>query len=49
MEGFDCSEETIRKQSPLISVHISFVGKYTFKYEDKLSNGKLRPLHVDEF
>lgn len=49
MEGFDCSEETIRKQSPLISDHINFIGKYTFKYEDKLSNGKLRPLNVEEF
>ncbi|MGM0227879.1 hypothetical protein IGI39_004847, partial [Enterococcus sp. AZ135] len=29
--------------------HINFIGKYTFKYEDKLSNGKLRPLNVEEF
>lgn len=49
MEGFDCSEEMIRKQSPLISDHINFVGKYTFRYEDELSNGKLRPLNVEEF
>ena len=48
-EGFDCSEEMIRRQSPLISDHINFVGKYTFRYEDELSNGKLRPLNVEEF
>ncbi|HFJ5769483.1 TPA: Tn3 family transposase, partial [Enterococcus faecium] len=48
-EGFDCSEEMIRRQSPLISDHINFVGKYTFRYEAELSNGKLRPLNVEEF
>lgn len=48
-EGFDSSEEMIRRQSPLISDHINFVGKYTFRYEDELSNGKLRPLNVEEF
>ena len=48
-EGFDCSEEMIRRQSPLISDRINFVGKYTFRYEDELSNGKLRPLNVEEF
>ena len=32
-EGFDCSEEVLRKQFPLISDHINFVGKYSFRYE----------------
>ncbi|EHM3140222.1 Tn3 family transposase [Enterococcus faecalis] len=48
-EGYDCSEEVIRKQSPLISDHINFVGKYTFRYEDGLSNGELRPLNIEDF
>lgn len=48
-EGFDCSEEMIRRQSPLISDHINFVGKDTFRYENGLSNVKLRPLNVEEF
>lgn len=48
-ERFDCSEEVIRKQSPLISENINFFGKYTFRYEDELFNGKLRPLNVEEF
>ncbi|ONN40990.1 transposase [Enterococcus mundtii] len=48
-EGYDCSEEVIRKQSPLISDHINFVGKYTFRYEDGLSNGELPPLNIEDF
>nr|WP_242427391.1 transposase [Enterococcus faecalis] len=48
-EGYDCSEEMLRKQSPLISDHINFVGKYTFKYEQELSDGKLRPLNLEKF
>lgn len=48
-EGFNCSEEMIRRQSPLISDHINFVGKYTFRYKDGLSNGNLCPLNVTEF
>ena len=48
-EGYDCSEEMLRKQSPLISDHINFVGKYTFKYEQELSYGKLRPLNLEKF
>lgn len=48
-EGFDCSEEMIRKQSPLISDHINFVGKYSFRYEKELSNGTLRPLNIENY
>lgn len=48
-EGFDCSEEMIGKQSPLISEHINFVGKYNFRYEKELSNGILRPLNISDF
>ncbi|HIB1875500.1 TPA: Tn3 family transposase, partial [Enterococcus faecium] len=48
-EGFDCSEEVIRKQSPLISDHINFVGKYNFRYEKELSNGILRPLNIENY
>lgn len=47
IEGFDCSEDMIRKQSPLISEHINFVGKYNFRYEKELSNGLLRPLNLE--
>jgi len=45
-EGYDCSEEMIRRQSPLIHEHINFVGKYTFRYEEGLSEGELRPLNI---
>lgn len=48
-EGFDCSEEMIRKQSPLISDHINFVGKYSFRYEKELSNGILCPLNIENY
>lgn len=48
-EGFDCSEEMIGKQSPLISEPINFVGKYNFRYEEELSNGILRPLKISDF
>lgn len=48
-EGFDCSEEMMRKQSPLISDHINFVGKYSFRYEKELSNGILRPLNIENY
>ena len=48
VEGIDCSEDMIRKQSPLIHEHINFVGKYTFCYEKELSNGTLRPLNIEE-
>ncbi|EGO8405602.1 Tn3 family transposase, partial [Enterococcus faecalis] len=47
VEGFDCSEEMIRKHSPLISEHINFVGKYSFRYEKELSSGILRPLNIE--
>lgn len=45
-EVYDCSEEMIRRQSPLIHEHINFVGKYTFRYEEGLSEGELRPLNI---
>lgn len=48
-EGFDCSEEVLRKQFPLISDHINFVGKYSFRYEKELSNGILRPLNIENY
>lgn len=48
-EIFDCSEEMIGKQSPLISEHINFFGKYNFRYEKELSNGILRPLNISDF
>lgn len=48
VEGFDCSEDMIRKQSPLIHEHINFVGKYIFRYEKELSKGTLRPLNIKE-
>lgn len=30
---YGCSEEMLRRQSPLIGDHINFIGKYTFEYE----------------
>nr|WP_255321378.1 transposase [Enterococcus casseliflavus] len=46
LEGFDCSDEMLEKLSPLMHEHINFVGKYSFKYDPTLNDGRMRPLNI---
>ena len=46
LEGYDCSDEMLEKLSPLMHEHINFVGKYSFKYDQTLNDGRIRPLFV---
>lgn len=46
LEGYDCSDEMIEKLSPLMHEHINFVGKYSFKYDPTLNDGRMRPLNI---
>lgn len=40
----EITEEKLQLLSPLISEHINFVGKYSFKYNEQLKDGEFRPL-----
>ncbi|MBP2097340.1 Tn3 family transposase [Enterococcus rivorum] len=42
--GREITEDKLRLLSPLVSEHINFMGKYSFKYNDQLKDGELRPL-----
>lgn len=46
LEGYDCSDEMLEKLSSLMHEHINFVGKYSFKYDQTLNDGRIRPLFV---
>ncbi|GGD06144.1 Tn3 family transposase [Enterococcus wangshanyuanii] len=37
-------EEVLQFSSPLVSEHINFMGKYSFKYNEQLNEGEFRPL-----
>jgi len=43
--GFDVRPEDIERLSPLVSLHINFVGRYPFSLPEHVKRGELRPFN----